>query len=95
MYLLRDKLFTHRQSFVGHIAYAHPNITVRRTYHNCLDYLRSEADRQKHMEEKHQPSEKENKLKKTYFNKQSMKKIQRFKRYFIGQGRCTRNGIPQ
>jgi hypothetical protein len=52
-----DKVFMNRKNLCGHLAHAHKKIVVRCNYNNCFEYLKSEADRQQHLEEKHQPRE--------------------------------------
>jgi uncharacterized C2H2 Zn-finger protein len=52
-----DKVFMNRKNLGGHMAHAHKNILLRCTYPKCSEYLKSEADHQQHLEEKHQTSE--------------------------------------
>jgi KRAB domain-containing zinc finger protein len=48
------KVFMNSKNLGGHMAHAHKNIVVRCNYLSCSEYLKSEADRQQHLEEKHQ-----------------------------------------
>jgi hypothetical protein len=48
-----EKVFESRNSLWAHVHFLHRNVIVKCSYSNCHEYLKSEADRPKHMEEKH------------------------------------------